>query len=280
MKNRFVQLVLLTSVIFIFWVGGCSNSCDEGQCHALTVYTLQPWYDELTEFHDDVIPLPGGIENDSELPVVAGEFLADVIPGCVYPDKMAVKNEVLTKEHFKAMGRNQIVMFQGHGSYEEGIGSVLWNKNWWDWNKEESDPDFRREVEAGRIVNSEFNEAYTEKFIRKYCGNLKGSIIYMGQCLSCKDEILAQAFLDKGAVAVIGNTDAIQTRYGDIMQYTVITSLAHINPVTKDYYTIGEALKEAQRIYGEDELERYPFANGAKPVIYGNASYRIATVRK
>ncbi len=115
----------------------------------------------------------------------------------------------------------------------------------------------------------------------KYVGDLTGSIVYLGNCFSGRECTFAQAFLQKGAEAVIGNSHAIQVPYNSLVEYTTITKLGEINPKTHMTYTIYEALEYAKSIYGKNDHEKNPDLAGdpSEPILYGNPNFRIAEIK-
>ena len=152
-------------------------------------------------------------------------------------------------------------------------GSVIWRGCYWDDRKIETDEQFAKEVRYGRIVNAEGKEAITAKYIKKYTGDLTGSIVYLGECHSAHDTILAQAFIDKGAVAVIGNSRETQQLYNNIIEYTVTVLMCQTNPNSGQQYTFREALEEAKFKYGMTDKDLYPEMHGARPYVIGDGSF-------
>lgn len=283
MKRRNL-LILGLSVLGAVFTFGNAFATDK----PIDIYTIQPWYEEESwSGGDEHIPLPEGVDNQADIIPAAARIVTSNFPNYHY--SLVSKNEPVTAETIKKIGPNQIVLWQGHGNWDEKNHSMLRTGNNFDGEKLE-DPTYEDDFDNGRIVLIEEGggglstnfEGITSKYIDKYGGDMSGSLIYIGACESGVDGVLAQAFLDKGAATVVVMTKTIQTLYGNIMQYTTVKLLTEINPETGDYYTLGEALAKAKSIYGKDDLEKgfYPAALGAEPVIYGDANYHIASVEK
>ncbi|MCQ3914421.1 MAG: hypothetical protein MJ201_01200 [Mycoplasmoidaceae bacterium] len=132
------------------------------------------------------------------------------------------------------------------------------------------------DIDEFRIINAEGNEAISMYFIEQYVGDLDGSIVYLGNCFSGREVTFAQTFLNKGAEAVIGNSDTIQVAYNSLIEYTTIKKLGEINKKTKKPYTLYEALEYAKSIYGKTDKEKYSAANGAEPILFGNPNFRLS----
>jgi hypothetical protein len=114
------------------------------------------------------------------------------------------------------------------------------------------------------------------KYIEKYCENLDNSFFYLATCQSGMDSTLANAFVNKGAAAVIANTETIYTQYNLLMEYEVAHNLTLINDRTGNYYTLSEALSAAKEKYGRNDLvwygENAPRSEAATPIIFGGAT--------
>lgn len=285
MKKSSIAVISIASVLLVGSIAATIISAVKAPQGHMTkeVYTFQSWYDELNESYadpekDKTILLPSDVANESDFINAAARKIASIKKDCVYDEAHAIKNRGLTKEDFAKLGQNQIILFQGHGSYETSRGSTIWTKNQYG---EDQSEEYKDDCKNGRIIEvvALENEAVTSKYIEKYCPDLTGSFVYLGQCESGKDATLANAFLAKNAAAVIGNTETIQARYGDAMEYTVCSYLATINKETGNYYTLQEALLLARAKYGDTDQTLYPYCLGAKPIIFGDKNYRAFNVK-
>lgn len=244
----------------------------------LNVISFQPYYSRMGKIEEkEFWKLPEGFTKYGDLLKGAGDYLRDNISSISY--EYISKDEVLNADLFKKLGPNQIILFEGHGSFEKyneedvEMHSVMWTGQEYDYSKKDTDEDYKS---LNLVPGDVYNEALTDLFIEKYVKDLTGSIVYLGNCHSGRDCTFAQAFLKKGAEAVIANSHAIQAAYNSLIEYTTITNLAKINPLTDKPYTIYEALKDAKNKYGQTDQEKYPIANGSEPMVYGNPYYTIA----
>lgn len=174
-------------------------------------------------------------------------------------------------EYLLSLKYNSIVIWRGHGGYNEECGSILGINS-----------------EGGLLLNSEAKNAkakYAKTIIENHYSNLLGnslllmsngetlavtknffesmpestfenSLFYLAACdsiMDCYDSLegsLSESIIKKGAVAVIGNTGIIETRYNGKMLQTVFEELANKNNDGK-YKSLDEALNYAKSIHGE-----------------------------
>lgn len=245
----------------------------------LNVVSFQPFYNDPISTKVEAWKLPDGIETYNDLIKAGGDSLESNIDTISYKEKDCSKNQVLTKELFSKLGPNQIILFEGHGSFEhfqyggdQNMHSVMWTGQ--DFTRGEDD-----DVINSRIIKTQENhEALTLYFVEEYVKDLTGSIVYLGNCFSGRECTFAQSFMEKGAVAVIGNSDTTQSAYNNLMEYTTIKKLGEINPDTHLPYTIYEALEFAKGLYGRNDAEKSGFGSGSEPILYGNPNYRIAKI--
>lgn len=272
-------IVLITNLLLC----GCKNNKVN-----YVVRTFQPYYEMQSEIDDPTlspnIPIEG--LNDASIIEEAGIQLA-TLENVSYDKDDQPRNLPLDKQIMGSLGPNQIIMFQGHGDYSEIYKSCISTGKEYDYDKAEIDNEYKTDKLEGRLVpfnNIYSDEFITSKYIEKYCGNLEGSIIYLGQCLSAAeywveedglevskiDETLVNAFLAKGARTVLAQTRTSQMRYGNVMQYAVMSQLSQINPNTNKLYTISESLEEARNTYGQDD----PNSHGIT-MIFGDKNFRL-----
>lgn len=278
---------ILTAVLIIniLCVGLSFSAFAKEDETVMNVYTISPYYEDLASRDvSSKIALPEGVANEAEFATKAGENVASNLEYCQYISDFQYHNKTIEPEVFEKMGPNQIIIWVGHGTYMEETGdSILWIKSDFDVERYNTDEQYKDDCDNERLIEKEWQMCLTAKYIEKYCGDLTNSIVYLGPCDSAHEgnDALAKAFLDKGAAAVIGNTYAIQMRYGDIMQYATISFMSEINPNTGKLYTVGEALDKAKSIYGKNDKEAEgDFANGAEPILFGNKDYRLELPNK
>lgn len=164
-------------------------------------------------------------------------------------------NDQVTLDKIKAFSPNQIILWHGHGGYSSREHSYVltgedFNWNAWWWN-----PVYCLDNLQGRIIEaSNGRVCITSKYISKYCGNLNNALIYIAACQSGRDNVLANAFLNKGATAVIANSETIYTQYNLKIQHSIMQFMAKINSQTENYYTLDEALSAAKNDYGANDI--------------------------
>lgn len=276
--KRKLNLIVLT-ILCLASLPANSFAADQN----LEIITFQPVYEYLSwqEGGDEGIEtLPDGIPNQAELAPAAARYITSKIPDTEYT--VASKDLPITKENIQSLGPNQIVIWQSHGNWdEENEHIVIQTGADYDDEKYATDPDYKADVDNGRIVKIDtYYEGITAAYFEEYLGDLTGSFIFLGQCDSAHDgsDELASVFLRKGASAVIANSKTIRMTYGNVMQYTVTKLLADINPDTKGYYTLGDALTKAKSIYGASDHDRYPGSLGAELLLFGDANYHLANI--
>ena len=267
----------------------------------LEIYTFQPVSDWLNELEDDYIELPDGVEKIGDLVPTAANRLTKEFAKCSYLPQNATKNLNISLDSIRNIRDNQIVLWEGHGTWGgEQLHSILMTNNTisldkFDSNSQSWDEQYYRDVCAQRVIlSTNGEEGISSKYIEQYCSQMDNTYIYLGPCHSGRDSVLAQAFLDKGASAVIGNTNAIICIYGSTMEYMTTELLTEYNPDTDDYYTLGEALDNAKEIYGKDDSRYNKYYNkiykdegekdwAAEPVLFGGAkaeNYRLGRAEK
>ena len=164
---------------------------------------------------------------------------------------------------------DRIILWFGHGAYDSMLHSVI-------LTGERTINGFLyiEDYITGRLTSGSGTIGFTHRFIEKYCDSLDHSFIYLNCCSSGKDDVLAQTLLDKGAAAVIGNTDTIKATYAHYIQISAMYNMLESNESTGKLNTIEEALRLSTDEYGEDDTEYGGV--GARPVIFGDKSLRLA----
>lgn len=162
-------------------------------------------------------------------------------------------------ESFRRTAKNSIVLYCGHGYYSLAYGPMICAEI--DQNEEEMCARYVKEFEDDALIfnpnkkgSSEGSCYLTPRFFDKYVPEdaFEGCLIYLGSCRSYSDMRLAQSLFDKGARAVIGNTDIIGCIYNYRMIYTFCKALAE-KTENGDYRTLSEALHYAAQ---EEEDEK------------------------
>lgn len=153
-------------------------------------------------------------------------------------------------------GKQQLLIWAGHGGYNRKTGSVLDTGI----DSDLSDKAQLIEIKNDRatIVNvagdPDSNLAITPGFVKRYVRGMGGSVVYLCACSTGEDSQLADAFLDNGATAVFGNTGSISHVYNVAMLQGVLT--AFLTPDENgNYPTLSKSLSTAKKTIGNDSAE-------------------------
>lgn len=262
----------------------------------ITIYTFQPeadWEDNETRI-ESYIDFPDGIKKHSELLPTAAKQIANEYSNCSYSEQWSTKNKDISLEDIQKIGKNQIVLIEGHGSWVENIQSGTINTNI-KINREELDCQSSKvnlelcdALSSKELLATDSQVvAITGKYIEHHCKDMDNTYIYLLQCHSGQGEHpLAESFIKKGAAAVIGNNESVMALYSSTMAYTTTKLLAECNPKTDECYTLGEALEKAKDLYGkndgkyrkyldEQKYDSGEFSKKAEPILFGDENYRL-----
>lgn len=153
-------------------------------------------------------------------------------------------------------GKQQLLIWAGHGGYNRKTGSVLDTGI----DSDLSDKSQLIEIKNDRatIVNvagdPESHLAITPAFVKRYVRGMSGSVVYLCACSTGEDSQLADAFLDNGATAVFGNTGSISHVYNIAMLEGVLTTF--LTPDENgNYPTLSKSLSTAKKTIGNDSAE-------------------------
>ena len=153
-------------------------------------------------------------------------------------------------------GKQQLLIWAGHGGYNRKTGSVLDTGI----DSDLGDKSQLIEIKNDRatIVNvagdPESHLAITPAFVKRYVRGMSGSVVYLCACSTGEDSQLADAFLDNGATAVFGNTGSISHVYNVAMLQSVLTTFLTPNE-NGDYPTLSKSLSTAKKTIGNDSAE-------------------------
>ena len=153
-------------------------------------------------------------------------------------------------------GKQQLLIWAGHGGYNRKTGSVLDTGI----DSDLSDKAQLIEIKNDRatIVNvagdPDSHLAITPGFVKRYVRGMGGSVVYLCACSTGEDSQLADAFLDNGATAVFGNTGSISHAYNVAMLQGVLTTF--LTPDENgNYPTLSKSLSTAKKNIGNDSAE-------------------------
>lgn len=153
-------------------------------------------------------------------------------------------------------GKQQLLIWAGHGGYNRKTGSVL--DTGIDTNLNDKSQLIEIKNDRATIVNvagdPDSHLAITPGFVKRYVRGMGGSVVYLCACSTGEDSQLADAFLDNGATAVFGNTGSISHVYNVAMLQGVLT--AFLTPDKNgNYPTLSKSLSTAKKNIGDDSAE-------------------------
>ena len=153
-------------------------------------------------------------------------------------------------------GKQQLLIWAGHGGYNRKTGSVLDTGIDTDLNDKSQLIEIKND--RATIVNvagdPDSHLAITPGFVKRYVRGMSGSVIYLCACSTGEDSQLADAFLDNGATAVFGNTGSISHVYNVAMLQGVLTTFLTPDE-NSNYPTLSKSLSTAKRTIGNDSAE-------------------------
>lgn len=153
-------------------------------------------------------------------------------------------------------GKQQLLIWAGHGGYNRKTGSVLDTGIDSDLNDKSQLIEIKNDratiVDVAGDPGSHL--AIMPAFVKRYVRGMSGSVVYLCACSTGEDSQLADAFLDNGATAVFGNTGSISHVYNVAMLQGVLTTF--LTPDENgNYPTLSKSLSTAKRTIGNDSAE-------------------------
>ena len=187
-------------------------------------------------------------------------------------------NQSVTPETILSFPQYDIIVWEGHGGYSDRTHSFLFTgQTYTDSYYSQHQEDFQN---GNLIATTDGYVAVTAGYFDTYLepGSLDGSIIYLAACSSCRDTVLVQTLLNKGAAAVYAADGIVYTSYNYAMLDWISIDLCGYNG---KIMSTGEALEDAQATYGY--LDNYLLTteagvdtNGSTICLYGNKAYRLS----
>lgn len=191
----------------------------------------------------------------------------------------------VTLDIVKSFTSNQLILWNGHGTYLEATGPGLITGEDFDWNKWLWDLQYWGDCVLDlTLKSSEGKLIITSKYIDKYCGDMSNTFVYLGTCSSGKTNVLGESFINKGVAVVIGYSDVVCVGYHINISEETMSYLTKINQESQNYYTVSESLSLAKEKWGEDEGVWYFNEKGevestpAEIVVFGGSdaeNYRL-----
>ena len=248
------------------WEGGNAVSVSTYEPYAHDkVYVLEQSDDpkeeqlnqEVENLYNNLTITTGNYARDGFVDI-DGHYLANKTSGIEFASN--INDAEVSIEACKSFGPNQIILWEGHGTWFESTHSIICTGVTSD-NRSGAVTDveslykwligqlniYQEDIAAGRlVVLSDGTLAVTSAFFDYYYGedDLLGTTFYFTACRGMMDETLASTLASKGARAVLGYTRSVSICYGACMRDEVVSQLTN-------GATYGNAIKAAQDKYGE-----------------------------
>jgi len=224
------------------------------------VVTIEPYRDDVAFY------LRSDLLAYGKKPEIAAKVLDDEFERVDYTLKYTPDNII---DSFDNIPKNSIVLWMGHGGFNEKIGSVLFLNVPGD-NEESFIKHYENLSDGAFATSKEDVLGITSKFIYSMEDDaFENCIVYLGSCNSMTDaygipnndeEItnssgekketisLYDSFLSKGAIAVAGNTQAVNIAYNFSMMHDFCYGLTQKHD--NRYYTLNDAIEYAKEKNG------------------------------
>jgi len=183
-----------------------------------------------------------------------------------YKYKSKVQNSNVDIDQLKELNKYSMIIWEGHGDYNDEYNSVLITREKASWILE--DTIYREDISEKRmIITGDGHCAISSKFVDEYIRNMNSSVVYLGACVSGKDDVLAKSFLSNGAKAVYGYNENVSIPYEIMMRTYTILSLCNKDENGK-YNNVQQALDNAKRLINDKDF--YADDNPAELVLFSN----------
>ena len=165
----------------------------------------------------------------------------------------------VTIEGLKKIGENKVIIWEGHGSYTSELHSCLVTgeraDNWNSTHLYSADIKDDRLAFTSGILGTYLGSQYaiTSAFVNHYIKQMDNSLVFLGACSSGKDDVLANAFLNKGAKSVLAFDNSTSMEYEMLMR-TYIFYLLSSHEKYGRFCTVQEALVDAQKLFGKKDM--------------------------
>ncbi len=256
------EITLVDDFVFSYMLMQAGQESGVGSCELVTIQSFKgQWTDSSLNAGSDSM-------TDGSAQLIANTFDE-------YVFSKNLDNEEVTLDSIKGLKEDSVVVINTHGGYSEKYGSKICLGQ---SRTTAINEDYKEDYWAGRIGYSgaagKSVYSISGGFIEKYCDNLNNSLIYLGACSTCKDMLdgqsneyeLAQAFIDKGATAVVGTNNTVSARYDYDFGIALFKGLTKVSD--DKYYTLQQAFDYATEIAGSSDsrgthFDIYPL-NSAK----------------
>lgn len=264
--------VKLVTGVAVVWDPRLEGVDGGGSDVSMTIETCEPYftsrYDEL-----GMLTLDGRTIAKSDLVDQAAKNIERQFRNYLFFTSNDKHDDDVTLDTVRNFKSNQVVIWQGHGTWTNETGSILWTAQPFDGTLFSG---YFDDMVLNRVAEGADDGVVgaATGYFEKYCGDLSNSLFYLGACKSGDDESLPKALLDHGAVAVVADIGTIYSYYDLVMQYNTISLMTTVNPMTGNYFTLGEAIQSSKNKFGSSDIlfmekfgwdERWDIVTGREP---------------
>ena len=171
-----------------------------------------------------------------------------------------------------AFSSRQLILWEGHGGWGPLAHSYIVTQERTGLSDVFSDWSLFKSWIGKEFVIANGKKAFTAKYVKKYCGDLRDSVLVFATCNGGRDDRLAKAFLDKGAAAVVAFSDLLAIQYSQEFLDAFLPALTEINKETGNYYTLYEAMEYAKGLAGRTDAKYkkdMAFVSPSEALIFG-----------
>lgn len=227
------------------------------------IYTFEPFYVDFAK------PESGysGSTDDAAYGVTA------MVQGTKFLSRDNFDETDVTLSAIRSISKNSVVLWYGHGGYAKSYHSYLITGEPFDEYAFVNDPAYYKDFLNDCLLGCGDRVAVSGNYIRKYCGDLSGSLIFLVSCKGAMDSYLADSFLARGARSVLAFSNTVSCIYGEAMMLKVMNELTLHDGSA--YNTIETALANARFACGVED-PHYPANPRARLLLFGDPNYRLS----
>ena len=253
--DSYVYIEFANGIRYFFAPASPGTSAVGSDIH-VSVYSLQPAKTEFAARNNETQVA------DDNATDVAAKKIADAYDN--YEWEYDLDDKELTLLKVAALGPNEVILWNGHGGWFEECGSTL--------VLSETIDDVNYIGDDIYYIENDGNYLVTSYFVDSYIKDLSNTFLYLSTCSGLRDTGLADSFKNKGAAAIVANTDVITTIYTSNVMSAVVDGLLEGSD-------LDSAMALAKEKYGEQDLEFYEDDGAlgyAVPTVYWGGDYTFA----
>lgn len=219
----------------------------------VSIYSLQPAKTEFAERNEETALA------DANATDGAAKKIADAYDDFSWRYNLDDKD--VTCQTVADFTSDEVILWNGHGGYFEECGSTL--------VLSETINDVHYKGDYLCYIVNDGNYLITSDFVNAYLGDLSNTFLYLSTCSGLRDTGLVESFRNKGAAAIVANTDVITTIYTSNVMAAVVDGMVEGN-------TLDDAMTLAKQQYGECDSVFYEDAGAlgyAVPTVYCGGDY-------